>query len=210
MTGGRIASGVEGFAARYPRVWHVMEAEGAGYDTLYPAATLRRLGGLAADSANRDDFQRVDLPDGTVAILRKQLMRDERLRPTLAGGFTGQTDRWREHINQHVFFWISRDRRDRFIAACVRLRAEGTVGPGAVPIAIEFGTAALLAAHHEAAFFSLINAGSTIRGGARTRRDETTLRPVHSWAGEQAVELAIRGAVPRRPNAQVAMAPGIQ
>ena len=35
--------GGEGFAARYPLVWHVIEAEGAGCESLYPAATLRRL-----------------------------------------------------------------------------------------------------------------------------------------------------------------------
>jgi len=63
-------------------------------------------------------------------------------------------------------------------------------------VVIELDTALLLAAHETTAFFSRINTGSTIRGGAWTRRDETTLRPVHSWAGERAAELAIRAPVP--------------
>ena len=193
---GVVRSGINGFAARYPRVWHVIEAEGAGCEILYPAATLRRLAGLPADSANRDDFQRLSLPDGVVAVLRLQLMRDKRLESTLAGCFTGRPGLWRDHINQHVFFWVSGDRRDRFASACVRLRARGAPGPVPPPVVIEIDTALLLSAHHGSAFFSRINSGSTVRGGARARRDETTLRPLCAWRGEPAVELAIRAPVP--------------
>jgi len=49
-----MTGGIAGFAARYPLAWHVIEAEGAGCETLYPAATLRRLSGLPDDSTNRD------------------------------------------------------------------------------------------------------------------------------------------------------------
>ncbi len=172
MTGGLAA-----FAARYPVLWHVIEAEGAGCDTLYPAATLRRLSGLPSDSMNRDTFQRLELPGGASAILRLQLMRDERLLPTLAGAFSGRPDLWRDHINQHVFFWVSEDRRDRFLQACVRLRARGAPALVAAPVVVAVDTAMLLATHGDMAFFSRTNTGSTKRGGARTRRDETTLRP---------------------------------
>jgi hypothetical protein len=195
MTGG-VAEGVEGFAERYPRVWHVMEAEGAGCETLYPAATLRCLAGMPPDPANRDDFQLLTLQGGSQAILRKQLMPDKRLRPTLAGIFSERPGLWRHHIDQHVFFWVTNDRRDRFVSACARSRARGAIGSGLAPVVIDIDTASLLAAHHEVAFFSRINTGSAILGGARTRRDEATLRPLHSWRGERAVELAIRGPVP--------------
>lgn len=194
------ARGIAGFAARFPRVWHVMEAEGDGCEILYPAATLRALASLAADSANRDDFQRLALPDGGQAILRMQLMRDARLLPSLAGTFSGRPDLWRGHLNRHVFFWLAEDRRDRFVNACVRLRAGGAVGRGSVhaPLVIELDTARLLAAHRDAAFFSVINTGSTLRGGGRARRDENSLRPVDAWHGERAVELAIREPVSHR------------
>jgi hypothetical protein len=214
--------GIAGFAARYPLVWHVIEAEGAGCDILYPAATLRRLSGLPADSANRGTFLRLALPNGAPAILRLQLMPDARLSPTLAGDFTGRPDLWRAHIDRHVFFWVTEDRRDRFLRACVRLRpggitatgnstaqlaAPGVIAPVVIapvviaPVVIAVDTRSLLTAHGEAAFFSRINTGSTLRGGARTRRDETTLRALSLWRGERAVELAIRGPVPLAPDA---------
>jgi|HubBroStandDraft_1064217.scaffolds.fasta_scaffold45777_2 hypothetical protein len=188
------------FAARYPRVWHVTEAEGAGCEILYPAAILRDLASVPDDNANRDDFQCVSLPGGGQAVLRMQLMRDERLCPTLTGTFSGRPDLWRAHINRHVFFWVSEDRRDRFIKACIRLRGRGALGPGDAPVVIELDTAVLLEAHSTAAFFSLINAGSTVRGGARARRDETTLRALSDWRGERVVELAILGPVRLPPG----------
>jgi len=187
------------FAARYRRVWHVIEAEGAGCEILYPAAMLRRLATLPDDNANRDDFQCLTLPGGGQAVLRKQLMRDERLCPTLTGTFFGRPDQWRAHINRHVFFWVSEDRRDRFIKACVRLRARGAIGAGLSPVVIELETASLLE-EHPAAFLSLINTGSTVRGGARARRDETTLRALRDWQRERVVELAIRGPVRLPPD----------
>jgi hypothetical protein len=194
-----MTGGVEDFSARYPVVWHVIEAEGAGCDTLYPAAMLRRLAAVAETSENRGDFERLVLPGGKTAVLRPQLMRDDRLGPTLAGDFSARPGLWRDFINRHVFFWVAGDRRDRFTNACIRLRARGTIGPGPNPIAIEIDTASLLAAHHERAYFSVINTGSTVRGGGRTRRDENTLRPVGCWRRQPVVELAIRGAVPLPP-----------
>ena len=182
------------FAARYPIIWHMIEAEGAGCATLYPAATL---GGT---DANRDSFQRVALAGGRQAILRQQLMTDARLTPSLAGRFAGAPNAWRAHLNQHVFFWVSEGRRDRFLAACVRLRARGVLGPGATPVTLAMETEALLARHGDQAFFSTINTGSTLRGGARAHRDENTLCPVSVWRGERAVELAIRGPVSLHPS----------
>jgi hypothetical protein len=198
MTGA--ARGIAGFAERYPRAWHVIEAEGAGCEILYPAATLRRLSGLPASSANRDSFQRLNLPGGTAAVLRLQLMPDARLVLTLGGDFAGRPDLWRDHIDQHVFFWLSEDRVDRFLRACVRLRARETQGPAGPPVVIEADTLSLLTAHAEA-FFSCINTGSTLRGGARVRRDETTLRALQLWRGERAVELAFHGPVTLPPDA---------
>jgi hypothetical protein len=188
--------GVAGFVARYPRVWHVIEVEGADCATLYPATTLRHLSGLPRDSANRETFRSLDLPGGDSAVLRPQLMPDGRLTPTLRGAFAGLPDRWRDHINQHVFFWVTIDRRDRFAAACAKSRNRGAPGALPVPVSMNIDTAVLLAAHQEVAFFSPINSGSTARGGARTRRDENTLRPIDAWRGERVAELAIRAPVP--------------
>jgi len=186
---------VAAFAARYPCAWHVTETEGADCTMLYPAVTLRAMGGRAADGANREDFEPIRLPDGQTAVLRKQLMPDAALTPTLRGRYAGRPDLWRAHIDQHVFFWLSEDRRDRFLRACFRLRSLGFSGRGATPVAIEVDTATLLTTQSEAAYFSSFNTGSTVRGGARVTRDEHTFRPIASWRREPAVELAIRGAV---------------
>ena len=55
-----LSDGAARLAARYPRVWHVIEADGAGAwlteTGLLPAADLYRLAGLEADGANRDAF----------------------------------------------------------------------------------------------------------------------------------------------------------
>ena len=164
-------------AARYPRAWHVIEADGAGpwlaETGLLPAAHLYRGG------ANRDSFARVDLGDGRAAVLRPQQMPDRRLLPTLAGAFAGRPDLWRRHVDRHVFFWTEPRRRDAFSRACIRLRA--TAGPP--PVILVFDTAALLERHGEIAFFATINTGSTARAGARVRRDENTLRPVAEYRG---------------------------
>ena len=79
--------GAARLAARYPCVWHVIEADGAGpwlmQTGLLPAAELHCCG------ANRGAFDRVDLGDGRAALLRPQQMPDHRLLPTLAGAFAG-------------------------------------------------------------------------------------------------------------------------
>jgi hypothetical protein len=166
-----------------------MEAEGAGEWLtemgLLPAASLRPGG------ANRTDFEAIDLGSGRTAILRPQQMPDHRLIATLAGEFTGQPARWRQHVDRHVFFWAEARRRDAFVGACIRLRSL----PGRLPITLTIDTAALLERHGEFAFFATINTGSTVRGGARARRDEDTLRPVADYRCGPIAELAIRGRV---------------
>lgn len=179
--------GAARLAARYPTVWHVIEADGAGswlaQTGLLPAASLY------AGGANREQFQRIEFGDGRVAVLRPQLMSDRRLLPTLAGAFVGRPDLWRRHVDRHVFFWIEARRRDAFARACQRLRGETP------PVVLTIDTAALLESHWEIAFFATINTGSTVRGGARVRRDEHTLRPVAGYRGGPIAELAIRGRV---------------
>jgi hypothetical protein len=181
--------GAARLAARYPRVWHVIEADAAGpwlMETgLLPTADLRCCG------ANRNSFERVDLGDGRAAVLRPQQMPDGRLLPTLAGDFAGRPDLWRRHVDRHVFFWADARRRDAFSRACIRLR--GIDGPP--PVALAFDTVALLERHGGIAFFATTNTGSTVRGGARTRRDENTLRPVAEYRHGAVAELAIRGRV---------------
>jgi hypothetical protein len=176
-------------AARYPLVWHVMEAEGAGEwlaeTGLLPAASL------CPGGTNREAFHPIDLGNNRSAILRPQQMPDHRLTPTLAGSFTGCPAHWRQHIDRHVFFWTEARRRDAFMAACIRLRSP----PGRPPVTLSFDTAALLQRHGEIAFFATINTGSTVRGGARARRDENTLRPVADYRSGPIAELALRGRV---------------
>jgi hypothetical protein len=184
-----VSGGAERFAARYPRVWHVIEADGAGpwlaETGLLPAGDLHESG------SNRDGFHCVALDDGRIAVLRPQQMPDRHLVPTLAGVFAGRPELWRSHVDSHVFFWAEARRRDPFIRACIRLRASS--GPSPVILAID--TAALLARHGAIAWFATINTGSTMRGGARARRDENTLRPVTDYQMGPVAELAIRGRV---------------
>jgi hypothetical protein len=166
-----------------------MEAEGAGEwlaDTgLLPAASLRPGG------TNRADFEAIDLGNGRTAILRPQQMPDDRLIATLAGRFTGQPSRWRQHVDQHVFFWAEARRRDAFIADCIRLHSP----PVRPPVTLTIVAAALLERHGEIAYYATINTGSTVRGGARARRDENTLRSVADYRSGPIAELAIRGCV---------------
>jgi hypothetical protein len=191
-----VTDAVEPFARRYPMVWHVIEAEGAGTAELLPSAALRRLAGLRNDGCNRDDFVPVMLAADRRAVLRPQLMRDEALRPSLSGVFADQPAAWRAHVDNHVFFWTCPARRDRFIAAVMRWRRRSrTVPAGGPPVILALDTAALLRHHAARSFFSNVNIGSTLRGGARVRRDEHTLRPVAAYRGGRVAELAVRGPV---------------
>jgi hypothetical protein len=195
--------GVERFAARYPRVWHVIEADGAGpwLQTmgLLPAEDLHRLAGNTDAGGNRDDFRRLDLGQGRVAVLRPQLMADRVLTATLGGSFMGRPDLWRRLINSHVFFWLELRRRDSFIRACGRLRAASHITPQyATPNVLAIDTAALLSRYGDKAFYTRINSGAALRGGARTRRDETTLRRVADYRSGAVAELAIAGRVELR------------
>jgi hypothetical protein len=184
-----VTDGAARLAARYPEVWHVIEADGAGpwlaTAGLLPAAELQ------AGGANRDGFVRIALSGGGTVVLRPQQMPDARLLSTLAGRFTGRPECWRRHIDRHVFFWADARRRDSFARACVRLRGEAI----APPAILAFDTAALLERYRGVAFFATINTGSTVRGGARVRRDENTLLPVQVYRGGAIAELAIRGRV---------------
>jgi hypothetical protein len=186
-------------AARYPRVWHIIEADGAGAwltDTgLLPAAELYRLAGLEPDGANRDAFQRIDLSPGQTAILRPQLMADRTLTATLAGSFAGRPAAWRRHIDAHVFFWAEPRRRDGFIRACARLRARDSAEPAAPPRVLAIETAALLSRHGACAFFARINTGAVLRGGTRARRDDATFVPVRNYRSGPVAELAIKAPV---------------
>jgi hypothetical protein len=195
-----MSDGAARFAARYPVVWHVIEAEGAGpwlaSTGLLPAAALLRMAGVTADGANREDFRVLGFGGGCVAVLRPQLMADHRLAPTLSGVFAGRPEAWRRHVNAHVFFWAEQRRRDAFLGACVRLRAKSNAAPGHTPPAVlAIETARLLARHGDRAYFARINTGSTVRGGARARRDDTTLAPVAGYRSGPVAELAIRGCV---------------
>jgi len=200
--------GATRFAARYPVVWHVIEAEGAGRWIatmgLLPAAELLRRAGMAADGQNRDDFRRVELDNGAIALLRPQRMADAALTPTLGGTFRGRPEGWRQLIDAHVFLWTDPGRRDRFVQACTRLRAASRSVSGATPpVVIAFDTAALLGLHGEQAFLARFNTGSTVRGGSRVRRDEATLVPLTQYRSGSVAELALRCAGGVRPTAGI-------
>ena len=195
------ADGIARFAARFPVVWHVVEADGlAGVAShgLLPAADLLQRAGAAPNGRNRDDFQRVQLgAGGPSATLRFQLMADAKITPSLHGLFAGQPTLWRALIDSQVFFWADPARRDSFLRACRRDRRRSQAAPlDEPPVILAFDTAALLAAQSAAAFYSTFNTGSTVRGAARARRDEDTFRPVAAYRSGPAAELAIRGPVP--------------
>ena len=202
MTAG--ADGLTRFAARFPVVWHVVEADGlAGVEALglLPAADLLRQAGAAPTDQNRDDFRRVQpgpgAGSGLVAVLRFQLMADAKITPSLHGAFAGQPALWRALIDSQVFFWADPARRDSFLRACRRDRRRSRAAPlDEPPVTLAFDTAALLAAQSAAAFYSTFNTGSTVRGGARARRDENTFRSVASYRSGPVAELAIRGPIP--------------
>jgi hypothetical protein len=187
-----LSVGAARFAARYPCVWHVIEADGAGLwlseTGLLPAAMLFHLAGLPDDGANRDGFRRLPFEEQCIAVVRPQLMNDARLLPTLAGSFVGNPRAWRRHVNAHVFFWAEERRRDAFMQACMRLRMRS----GTPPRVLAIDSAALLKRHAANAFFARINTGSTVRGGGRVRRDENTLAPVATYRSGPVAELAIR------------------
>ena len=192
-----MSDGAARLAARYPVVWHVIEAEGAGpwlaTMGLLPAAELLRRAGVTADGRNREDFRRVSPDNSAVALLRPQRMPDAALTPTLGGRFRGRPEAWRQLIDSHVFFWTEPRRRDRFVGACMRLRAASRSASGtSPPVVLAFDTAALLGLHGEYAYISRFNAGSTLRGGARVRRDETTLVPVAHYRSGRVAELGLR------------------
>jgi len=194
------ADGIARFAARFPVVWHVVEADGlAGVDAhgLLPAADLLRQAGAAPTDRNRDDFLHLQLGDGgPSAVLRFQLMADAKITPSLHGLFAGQPALWRALIDSQVFFWADPARRDSFLRACRRDRRRSQSAPlDEPPVILAFDTAALLAAQSAAAFYSTFNTGSTVRGAARARRDENTFRPVTDYRSGPAAELAIRGPV---------------
>jgi uncharacterized protein DUF7002 len=182
------------FTDRYPVVWHVIEADGAGdwlpETGLLPTSDLFRIAGIVDDGANREHFRTVSLGGRRMAVIRPQLMPDDRLRPTLAGSFRDQPNAWRKHINAHVFFWTEPRRRDAFLRACQRLRPSA-----AMPVVLEFETASLLGRHAGSVFWSRINTGSTIRGGSRVRRDDNTLQPMGGYCSGPVAELALRGRV---------------
>lgn len=188
-----MSNGTARFAARYPVVWHVIEADGAGPwltgTGLLPSAELLRLAGRHDDGRNRDTFATLSFGGDRVAVIRPQLMPDARLRPTLAGSFAGRPEAWRRHINSHVFFWTDATRRDAFIRACARLR--GSVPP----LVLVLETAALLRRAGDRAYFSRFNTGSTVRGGGRVRRDDAALSPVSGYRSGPVAELAVRGPV---------------
>jgi hypothetical protein len=186
--------GAERFATRYPRIWHVIEADGAGAwldeTGLLPTASLLRMAGTNDDGINRSQFLTLSLGRGRIAVIRPQLMPDDRLVPTLAGSFTGEPRLWRKHVNAHVFFWTDPHRRDAFLRACQRLRRDA-----APPGVIELDTASLLRDHAGTTFWSRINIGSTLRGGGRTIRDDNTLLSITTYRSGSVAELAVRGRV---------------
>ena len=158
---------------------------------------LRALAGAPDDGANRTGFQRLELGAGRIAVLRPQLMADRFLTPTLAGRFAGQPALWRRHIDQHVFFWTEHRRCVAFLRAAVRWRTAESAA-ASPPHVLAFDTARLLSDLAAPAFFSRINSGSTLRGGARVRRDETTLAALATYRSGPGAELAVRGPVTLR------------
>ena len=196
-----MTDGAARIAKRYPIVWHVIEAEGAVADPheleLLPAAELRRHVGYTGAAANRDDFEAIELGQGQLAVLRPQQMPDQRLARSLGGGaYAGQPDRWRQHVDCHIFFWACENRRDRFVAACRRGRARSTsLHSLRAPVTLAVDTAMLRGRYGAIAYFATFNTGSTVRGGATAPRNEGTYRPIADYHRGNVAELAMRGSI---------------
>ncbi len=190
-------------ATAYPRLYHM--AEDGSWPSivqhgLLSTSELLRLFDIAADertrieSAHRPVSVSISHKDVGEAVIRDQKpMSDKALRKCLSNGLTPSD--WYRLLNQRVFFWLSRERLSRLLAARAYRSRRHTV--------IELDTALLIAAYRDQITLSPINSGSTVynpqpRGVATFSRIKDY--PYDEWRRKRGsrnaiAELAIDGGV---------------
>ncbi|WP_407528489.1 DUF7002 family protein [Methylobacterium oryzisoli] len=186
----------------YPRLWHMAEAgswasiRANGLLSTRALLDLYGVAGAAREailSRRRPDsvtLRRAGLPD---AVVRDQKpMSDAGLRACLDDGLTPA--QWYEILNEKVFFWPSRERLRRLLAA----RAYR----GTPHLVLTLRTASLVAAHRDRVLMSPINSGATIM--RPQRRGYATFRTIADYpvaerrrrAADAVAEVVVRDGVP--------------
>lgn len=191
------------FVDRYPRVWHLTEAEGwpgierHGLLSVSALLDLYGLGGAeryAVERARRADSVPLAHPEHGRALVRDQRpMHEAVLRRTLVDM---EPEEWFALLNRRVFFWVSPQRVRRHRAAALNLPRRQML------LAID--TAALLARHGDRVELSPINSGATFPLSKRPRgRDTFASLTDYPWAErhrtarrEPVVELTVLRSVP--------------
>jgi hypothetical protein len=193
----------EAFVARYPRIWHMAEADSwesvCRHGLLSTSALLDRFEvdgeeRVALESARRPRSVTISHPVHGTATIRDNIPLLEKVLERTLVGMTARE--WYEALNRRVFFWVSQPRLERLRSAPAYRDREHDV--------LEVDTAALLARHIERVALSPINSGATHPGAQFTRGAET-FQPMHRypWATrlaknrkEPVVELAVDYGVP--------------
>jgi len=151
----------EEFVLRYPRLYHIAEAESwpsiLRHGLLSTTALLDLFG---VDGARRQAIESRHRPESVAitheehgsAVIRDQIpMRETALTRCLRGCSPRQ---WYEFLNRHVFLWVNEERVQTLLSARAYRTREHVV--------ITVRTSPLLERHDRRARLSPINSGSTI------------------------------------------------
>ena len=162
------------FVARYPRLYHMAEADAwpslqqhglLSTNEIVRRAELSGSKAVALRSAHRPDKVRVSVPGIGAIILRDQKpMAAQRLEKVLEDGLTSRD--WYELINSRVFLWVRQERLLGLLNAREYRHLEHDV--------LTIDTGSLLKAHASRVWLCSINSGNTFpfprpRGGRRPR-----------------------------------------
>jgi hypothetical protein len=189
----------------FPRLWHM--AEDGSFDSIKEHGLLSTLALLdryeitgeertKLESTRRPQSVRISksgLPD---AIVRDQKpMNEKALKKCLPSDLP--STEWYQILNARTFFWLSRDRLRRLLAAKAYRKQPQTV--------LTVDTAGLLKAHRQNVELSPINSGATLY--VPQSRDRNTFRSIEDYPFEErlkktrkpelsVVELVVKGGVP--------------
>jgi len=194
----------EQLALHYPRLYHMAQLgswpliQRHGLLSTVALLDLFEVGGEARETLvarRRPEGVEIRHSIHGTAVLRDQKPMDASgLRRSLQDGLT--PTQWYRSLNEKVFFWVSRGRLDKLLAAAAYRDRRQTV--------LTLDTAALLARHADRVLLSPINSGATKPVPAARGRD-TFLPladyPFDFWKDkrnlrEAVVELTVRDAVP--------------
>ena len=192
----------EEFIARYPRLWHMAEAD--SWDSIRKRGLLSttalldlfEINGarrLELESSRRPASVTITHPAHGSAIIRDNIPLIEKV---LTRTLVGMTPReWYETLNGRVFFWVSEARLDRLRNAPAYREREHDI--------LTIDTAALLSRHVDDVTLSPMNSGAT-HPGAKYTRGVDTFSQMNSYPwdvrlkknrNEPVVELAVRYSV---------------